>query len=98
MEDSTIACTQEIVPLQTPGIDDMMQPEIGGEEEENFEIEDIDDGEEEKELLEDELRRLQKVDSVATITSLRMKPEKFAIQYSTVQIGSNANGQIHPFF
>jgi len=31
---------------------------------------------EEKELLEDELHLLQKVDSVATIDSLRMKPGK----------------------
>jgi len=37
----------------------------------------MDDAEEEKELLEDELRRLQKVDSVTTFTSLSMKLEKY---------------------
>jgi len=54
------------------------QPEIGGEEDDDFLMEDVDDAEEEKELLEDELRKLQKVDSMATISSLKMKPEKYS--------------------
>jgi len=54
------------------------QPEIGGEDELDFMMEDVDVAEEERELLEDELRRLQKVDSVATITSLKMKPDRYS--------------------
>jgi len=54
------------------------QPEIGGEEEGDFVMEDVDDVEEERELLEDELRRLRKVDSMATITSLKMKPDRYS--------------------
>jgi len=34
------------------------QPEIAGEDDDDFSMEDVDDAEEEKELLEDELRRL----------------------------------------
>ncbi len=56
--------------IETPGTDDTAQPEIRGQ----VEVEFAED--EEKELLEDELRRLQKVDSVATIASLRMKPDE----------------------
>jgi len=40
-------------------------------------MEDVDDAEEEKELLEDKLRRLQKVNLVATITSLKMKLDRY---------------------
>lgn len=61
---------------ETPNTDDMVQPEIGVEEEgeEEF-VEDDMLEDEEKDLLEDELRQLHKVDSVATISSLRMKPD-----------------------
>ncbi len=66
--------TQEERVVQTPGTDDTTQPEIGGEEEGHaMEMDVVDD--EEKDLLEDDLRKLQKVDSVSTINSLRMKPE-----------------------
>jgi len=41
-------------------------------------MEDVDDVEEERELLEDELRRLQKVDSMEIITSLKMKPDRYS--------------------
>jgi len=53
----------------------MAQLEIGVEEEgeEEFVEEDMLE-DEEKDLLEDKLRQLYKIDSVATITSLRMKP------------------------
>jgi len=34
------------------------QPEIGGEDDDDFLMEDVDDAAEEKELMEDELRRL----------------------------------------
>jgi len=60
-----------------PLIGETNQPDIGGADEDDLLMEDVDDAEEEKELLEDELRRLQKVDSVTTITSLRMKPERY---------------------
>ena len=41
---------------------------------------DLDDPDEEKELLEDELRRVQKIDSVATISKLRLKPDVYSRQ------------------
>jgi hypothetical protein len=75
MDVSPINQTQEDTLLETPGTDDTMQPKIGIEEEGQFMEEDVVD-EDEKELLEDDLRRLQKVDSVSTINALRMKPEK----------------------
>jgi len=54
----------------------MAQPEIGVEEEDEEEFVEEDMLEDkEKDLLEDELRQLYKVDSVATISSLRMKPD-----------------------
>lgn len=55
-----------------------MQPEIRGEEEGDFVIDDIDGDDEEKELLKDDLRRLEKVDFVETIADLRMKREKLS--------------------
>ena len=73
--------------METPGSEDNMQPNIRGDGdfsqprlkvEEDVEMLGGDDmaDEEEKDLTEDELRKLQKVDSVATINSLRMKPKK----------------------
>lgn len=77
MEESPLALTQDEQSKVTPGTDEAIQPEIGVEEEDTL-MDDVDEDEEEKELLEDELRRLQKVDSVATIASLRMKPERLS--------------------
>lgn len=59
------------------GTDETTQPTIQGGTDEADLQDEVDEGQlnEEKELLEDELRRLQKVDSVTSISSLRMKPE-----------------------
>jgi len=78
MEESPIALSQDEGAAVSLPVDEATQPEIGGEEEGDFIMEDVDDAEEERELLEDELRRLQKVGSVATITSLKMKPDKYS--------------------
>jgi len=72
--------------LETPNTDDTMQPEIegdgGGDFVEEDEAEDAID-EEVKDLLEDDLRQYHKVDSVKTISSLRMKPTHlFRLQIS----------------
>jgi len=59
-------------------IGETTQPKIGEDEEGDFLMDDVDDAEEEKELLEDEFRRLQKVDSIATISSLKIKPDRYS--------------------
>jgi len=61
-----------------PPTDTSTQPEIVGDEEGDIEMNEFDDEDEDRELLEDELQRLQKVDSVATIASLRRKPEELS--------------------
>ena len=64
--------------LETPNTDDTSQPEIQGEGDDELpEDEAMQDALEEdnKGLLEDDLRQYQKVDSVKTIASLRMKPD-----------------------
>lgn len=75
MDESPLALTQEEQHVVTPVIDDTLQPEIGGDEGQ-FSGNDADEENEEKELMEDELRRLQKFDSVAMIAKLRMRPER----------------------
>jgi hypothetical protein len=75
MDVSPINETHEDRILETLRTDDTMQPEIGMDEEGHFMKDDVVD-DEEKELLEDNLTRLQKVDSVATLNGFRMKPEK----------------------
>lgn len=70
-----MALAQESQPVVTPTTDETIQPEIGGDEGQ-FSGNDADEEDEEKELMEDKLRRLQKFDSVATIAKLRMKPER----------------------
>ena len=72
--------------METLGTDDTMQPNIGDEEENDEEeddeggdkdpmqIEELDDNN--KGLLEDELRRIQKGDSVDILSSLHMKLEE----------------------
>jgi len=78
MEESPIILSQEEVANVSLTIGETTQSEIGEEEEGDFLMEDMDNAEEERELLEDELRRLQKVDSMATITSLKMKPDRYS--------------------
>ncbi len=55
--------------MVTPGTEETVQPEIIAVEDEEYNVDDALE-EEDSELLEDELRRLQKVNSVATIASL----------------------------
>lgn len=74
IEDSPITETQEETIMETPGTDETTQPPIGVEGDEEF-VE-VDFEEEEKEMLEDELRRRQKGHVVETISSLRMKPDE----------------------
>jgi len=77
MEESPIALSLDEGAAVSVVVVESTQPEIGSEDEVDFVMEDVDDAEEERELLEDELRRLQKVDSVATIMSLKMKPDRY---------------------
>lgn len=76
MHNSPIILSQKEEVLTLPPSDRTTQPSIFEQNERKFVMEDDYDVEDEKKLLKDELRRLQKVDSVATIASLRMKPEK----------------------
>ena len=80
---------QEDTILKTPGTYTARQPSIGdeyggdeeddenvdveGEGEDTVGVDDADD--EEKGLIEDELRRIQKGDSIDILSELRMKPE-----------------------
>ena len=82
--------TQEDTIFETPGTYRTRQPRIGdeygGDEEDEdnvdiggggedpLEVDDVDD--EEKRLTEDELRRIQKGDSIDILSELRMKPEE----------------------
>lgn len=76
--DSPIHLAQRQTAMVTPPTDAPTQPEIICEEEGDVDMNESDDEDEGKELLEDELRRLQKVDSVATIASMRRKPEELS--------------------
>jgi len=78
MEESPIILSQEERAEVSLTIGETTQPEIGEEEEGDFLMEDVDDVEEERELLKNELKRLQKVDSVATISSLKMKLDTYS--------------------
>jgi len=78
IEDSLVYLAQQENATVTPPTDASTQPKIVGEEEGDIEMNEFDDEDKDKEFLEDELRRLQKVDSVATIASLRRKPEELS--------------------
>ena len=83
--------TQEDTIFKTPGTYKIRQPHIGdekqGEEEDDnnvnvgnggedpLELNDVED--EDKGLIEDELRRIQKGDSIDILSDLRIKPEEF---------------------
>jgi len=75
MDISLINKTQEETILETLSTNDMMQPEIGVEKNEECMEEDVTNNEE-KELMEDELQRLQKGNVVETISSLQIKPDE----------------------
>ena len=79
--------TNEDTVFDTPGVYRTGQPEIGDEEEgeeagddrgdggeDALEVQDLED--EDKGLTEDELRRLQKGESIDILSNLRMKPEE----------------------
>lgn len=81
----TNMANEEII-RETQNMDDTTQPEFGGEEEDEdmtmmeeipqeqeAEVQVVED--EEKDMLEDELRERQRVDSVSSIAKFRMKPE-----------------------
>jgi len=75
MDVSPMNETQEEIILEIPGTNDTVQPEFGEEEEDEGVEEDVGD-DEDKELIEDELQRLQKGDAVETISTLQMKPDE----------------------
>jgi len=74
MDVSPLNQTQEDTIVETPRTNETTQPEIGGKDDVHVMEEDVVD-DEEKDLLEDDLQPLQKVDSIATINALRMKPK-----------------------
>jgi len=67
MDESPLALTQKEYSVVTLGTDEAILPQLGGQEDGDFVIVDIEKEEEEKKLLEDELRRLKKFDFTATI-------------------------------
>jgi len=78
MEASLLLLSQGEGAAVSLAIDEPIQPKLSGDEECDFPMEDVDDVKGERELLEDELRWLYKVDYVATIANLKMKLERFS--------------------
>jgi len=78
IKDSPIHLAQRENATVIPPTNASTQPEIVGKDEGDVEMNEFDDEDEDKELLEDKLQRLQKVDSVATIANLRRKPEELS--------------------
>ena len=78
MDVSPLHFSQEDTIVETPTTEETIQQEMEGEPEGGHMDEDVEEDfieEEDKDLLEDDLRQYHKVDSVNTIAGLRMKPD-----------------------